>query len=501
MAENSNYQGVKDITDLLEAGIQDLFSSEKYMTWLRTMSKFHDYSLNNTLLITLQKPEATLVAGYTAWQKQFGRQVLKGEKGIKIIAPTTIKKKVEVDKLDSQTQQPILDEHGDPVKETCVTVIPSFKVVNVFDVSQTEGRELPTIGVDELSGNVQQFDTLFEALKLTSPVSLDFEQINGGAKGFYDPLKNRIVIQEGMSQVQTIKTAIHEISHAMLHGPEHPSPKPEWKIVMVSEGGTKVDFRCGFSSEADAEASAEADGWRFVDENAFEWRLEIEEDHNAEKIVQKNRQTKEAEAERVAYTVCQHYGIDTSDYSFAYIAGWSQDRDASELKSSLNTIRETASEMITKIDLHMKDLQKAHTAEAEHSKASVEEAVFLVGNSSFLEIHIASDGMWDYSLYDTMFSAVDGGRIGDSSTLDVNEACSEILKAHGLTGQKLTDYPRDEFERKLDAVSAEQFHKKEHAIPKMPEHHRKTPVLEDLRRKQQQVKSGTPRGEKIYERI
>ena len=302
MPENMQAQKVKDITDRLEAGIQELFNSEQYMNWLKTMSKFHSYSLNNTLLISFQMPEATLVAGYSAWQKQFGRQVLKGEKGIKILAPTPYKKTLETEKLDEITKKPILDENGNPVKEQQEVVIPAFKVVNVFDVSQTEGRELPTIGVDELSGTVAQYEQMFAALKRSCPVPVSFESIEGGAKGYYHQKEQRIALQKGMSQVQTIKTLIHEMAHQKLHAMP-PALLP---------------------SESD----------------------------------QKTRSEKEVEAESVAFTVCSHFGIDASDYSFAYIAGWSKNRSAPELKSSLGLIRDAATEMITQIEDNLREVQK-----------------------------------------------------------------------------------------------------------------------------------------------
>ena len=302
MADNTQYQKVKEITDQLEQGIQELFESEKYMAWLRTMSKFHDYSLNNTLLIAFQRPDATLVAGYTAWQKQFGRQVQKGEKAIKILAPAPYKEKVEMEKIDPITRTPVLDADGKPVTEVQEVTRPAFKVVSVFDVSQTEGREIPSLGVDELSGNVREYEMFFEALKRSCPVPMDFEEIEGSAKGYYHQMEQRIAIREGMSQVQTIKTAIHEMAHQRLHA--------------------------------------------------------INPLDTASEIVNQTRSSKEVEAESVAYTVCQHYGIETSDYSFAYVAGWSHGKETPELKASLNTIRKTANEMITEIDGHMLDVKR-----------------------------------------------------------------------------------------------------------------------------------------------
>ena len=365
MAESKSAQQVREITDKLEQGIKELFESERFKEYLRTMSKFYHYSFSNTLLIAMQKPEATYVAGYTSWQRNFDRQVMKGEKGIKILAPAPYKAKEEREKIDPSTQKPVLDADGKPVTETVEVMRPAFKVVSVFDISQTDGKELPDIIVDELSGSVENYAAFFEALKQESPAPIAFEDIPGGAKGYFSPVENRIAIQEGMSEIQTIKTAIHEIAHAKLHSIDRPEPEPSWKIVMISDGGTKRDFLSGFASETDANEAAEREGWRFVDENRFEWRLEVEEDTSAVQEMRKDRHTKEVEAESVAYTVCQRYGIETSDYSFGYIAGWSSDKETKELKGSLETIRKTAAEMIDSIDAKLKVLlaEKAQSAE------------------------------------------------------------------------------------------------------------------------------------------
>lgn len=365
MAESKSTQQVREITDKLEQGIKELFESERFKEYLRTMSKFYHYSFSNTLLIAMQKPEATYVAGYTSWQRNFDRQVMKGEKGIKILAPAPYKAKEERKKIDPSTQKPILDADGKPVTETVEVMRPAFKVVSVFDISQTDGKELPDIIVDELSGSVENYAAFFEALKQESPAPIAFEDIPGGAKGYFSPVENRIAIQEGMSEIQTIKTAIHEIAHAKLHSIDRPEPEPSWRIVMISDGGTKRDFLSGFASETEANEAAEHDGWRFVDENRFEWRLEVEEDTSAVQEMRKDRHTKEVEAESVAYTVCQRYGIETSDYSFGYIAGWSSDKETKELKGSLETIRKTAAEMIDSIDAKLKVLlsEKSQSAE------------------------------------------------------------------------------------------------------------------------------------------
>ena len=241
MAESKQYDRVKEITDQLEAGISELFSSEQYKQWLTTMSRFHDYSLNNTLLIAMQKPDATLVAGYTTWKNQFGRQVNKGEKAIRILAPTPYKQKVEVDKTDPNTGEILMNPDGSHQKEIQEVLRPAFKVVSVFDVSQTDGRELPSLGVNELTGDVAQFDMFFEALKRTCPVPIGFEQIPGGAKGYYHQLEKRIAILEGMSQIQTVKTAIHEMAHQKLHANDPDRKNSDQNLEQISRGGKEVE--------------------------------------------------------------------------------------------------------------------------------------------------------------------------------------------------------------------------------------------------------------------
>ena len=299
---------LKEITDRLEQGIAELFDSERYREYLKVMSKFHNYSFNNTLLIAMQKPDASLVAGFSAWKNNFGRNVMKGQKGIKIIAPSPFKIRQEVEKIDPHTQKPIIGKDGKPVTEEKEVKIPAYKVVSVFDVSQTEGKELPDIAVDELTGDVDRYKDFFAALEKTSPVPIAFENIGGGSHGYYHLEDKRIAINEGMSELQTLKTAIHEIAHAKLHDIDLNAPKDEQQ--------PHVD-----------------------------------------------RRTREVEAESVAYTVCQHYGLDTSDYSFGYVAGWSSGRELSELKSSLETIRSAAAEIINSIDENLAELQKAQDKE------------------------------------------------------------------------------------------------------------------------------------------
>ena len=299
---------LKEITDRLEQGIAELFDSERYREYLKVMSKFQNYSFRNTVLIAMQKPDASLVAGFSAWKNNFERNVMKGQKGIKIIAPSPYKIKQEMQKIDPHTQKPVIGKDGKPVTEEKEVTIPAYKVVSVFDVSQTEGKELPDIAVDELTGDVDRYKDFFAALEKTSPVPIAFENIEGGSHGYYHLEDKRIAINEGMSELQTLKTAIHEIAHAKLHDIDLNAPKDEQQ--------PHVD-----------------------------------------------RRTREVEAESVAYTVCQHYGLDTSDYSFGYVAGWSSGRELSELKSSLETIRSAAAEIINSIDENLAELQKAQDKE------------------------------------------------------------------------------------------------------------------------------------------
>ena len=302
---------MKEITDRLEQGIMGVFESERYAEYLRTMSKFHDYSLNNTILIAMQG--GSLVKGYRQWEKEFDRHVKPGEKAIKILAPAPYKVKKEREKIDPDTQKPVIGADGKPVMETQEITIPAYKVVSVFDVSQTEGKELPALSVSELVGDVEQYQDFFAALERTSPFTMGFEVLSGGAKGrcYYE--ENRIAIHEGMSELQNIKSAIHEISHATMH--------------------------------------------------------DIDPDDPA----RPNRRTREVQAESVAYVVCQHYGLDTSDYSFGYVAGWSSGKELAELKGSLETIRSTATKLIETIDRNFAEIQKEKAAVQEQETQPIQQ--------------------------------------------------------------------------------------------------------------------------------
>ena len=453
---------MKEITDRLETGTQELFESERYKAYLTTMSKFHSYSFNNTLLIAMQGGQ--LVAGYNKWRDDFHRNVKKGEKAIKILAPAPFKAKKEVQKLDAQGR-PVMGKDGKPVTEVQEIQVPAFKIVSVFDVSQTEGEPLPSIGVEELTGSVERYGEFFKALEQTSPVPIGFEDIPGGSHGYYHLTEKRIAIQEGMSELQTLKTAIHEIAHSKLHAIDPEAP--------AIEQADRPDSR-----------------------------------------------TREVQAESVAYAVCQHYGLDTSDYSFGYVAGWSSGKDLKELKASLETIRTTAHELITTIDGHLAQLQKERQAQQEQPQAAPleqaaeqpdpdsvfsklspeqqqemtdsvkamlqtlidadlkstgevsqgtkeaaqaqgftiagdgtleqaeapQEAAYRLESGDYLYIQTSETG-YDYTLYGPDYKELDGGQL-DNSSLSLAEAGKEILAIHELpagtmeplTGDRLDDF-------------------------------------------------------------
>ncbi|WP_202193722.1 YodL domain-containing protein [Roseburia faecis] len=323
---NTEKQRVQELTDKLEQGLQDLFNSDSYRNYLSTMSKFHNYSFNNTLLIAMQKPDATLVAGYKAWQKNFERHVNKGEKAIRILAPAPYKIKEERDKIDPVTQELLLDKDGNPQKEEVEITIPAFRAVSVFDLSQTDGKPIPELTAKELLSDVEGYQDMIRAVEAISPVPIELEEIAGDSKGYYDREAKRIAVQENMSESQTLKTMIHEVAHSKLHSKE------------------------------------------------------VEQDEQK----RKDRNTKEVEAESVAYTVCQHFGIDTSDYSFGYIAGWSSGRDTKELRSSMDTIRRTASELITGIEEQLQELQRDREVSQEQTK----ESILLIQNTDLSEFSL-----------------------------------------------------------------------------------------------------------------
>lgn len=457
---------MKEITDRLETGTQELFESERYKAYLTTMSKFHSYSFNNTLLIAMQGGQ--LVAGYNKWRDDFHRNVKKGEKAIKILAPAPFKAKKEVQKLDAQGR-PVMGKDGKPVTEVQEIQVPAFKIVSVFDVSQTEGEPLPSIGVEELTGSVERYGEFFKALEQTSPVPIGFEDIPGGSHGYYHLTEKRIAIQEGMSELQTLKTAIHEIAHSKLHAIDPEAP--------AIEQADRPDSR-----------------------------------------------TREVQAESVAYAVCQHYGLDTSDYSFGYVAGWSSGKDLKELKASLETIRTTAHELITTIDGHLAQLQKERQAQQEQPQAAPleqaaeqpdpdsvfsklspeqqqemtdsvkamlqtlidadlkstgevsqgtkeaaqaqgftiagdgtleqaeapQEAAYRLESDDYLYIQTSETG-YDYTLYGPDYKELDGGQL-DNSDLTLAEAGKEILAIHELPAGAMEPLTGDRLDGFLEAT-------------------------------------------------
>ena len=369
-------QKVKEITDKLEEGLKELFESEKYKNYLSTMSKFHNYSFNNTLLISLQKPDASLVCGYQAWQKNFNRHVKKGEKAIRILAPAPYKIKEERDKLDPVTGEMVFDENGMPQKEEVEVKIPAFRVVSVFDVSSTEGEPLPELEAQELLSTVDGYEDFIKAITYVAPVPISFEDIPGDSKGYFNAEENRIAVQEGMSESQTLKTLVHETAHSMLH-----------------------------NKEINQDILAPA----------------------------KDRNTKEVEAEGIAFTVCSRFGIDTSSYSFNYIGGWSSGRDMKELKSSLDTIRRTSSELITGIEEQLKEIQR----DREIMKEQEKESLLLIQNSDLSEYSLVNvRGMDVAEIVEALSDMNDDDRLSIAAYLEsrgawVTEIGSQDTKEFG----------------------------------------------------------------------
>ena len=405
MAENtkqSNKERLKDITDSIERGIEELFQSDKYAEYLRTMSRFHKYSVNNTMLIYMQKPDATLVAGFNKWRDQFERNVMKGEKGIKIIAPTPYKKKIEQEKRDPDTNLPILDADGKVIIEEKEIKIPMFKPVTVFDVSQTDGKPLPQLASD-LSGNVQNYDVFMEALRRSSPVPIEIIPIRDGSDGYFSLDNQKISIREGMSEVQTVSAVVHEIAHSKLHNQkkiEEPKNAPKYQEVEI------FDVPALFSNGRIALADIPEGLYRYdlrgsdydpgmpvtVEQNVTvnhagaiitakpldlgeDGRLYLTEDEGLNFVggeismqrffneQQKDRNTEEVEAESISFAVCAYYGIATGENSFGYIATWSKDKELKELRASLETINKTSSELITDIDRNYAEIMKEREAE------------------------------------------------------------------------------------------------------------------------------------------
>ena len=504
----TNRERLQQITAGIEQGIKELFESEKYMRYLSVMSRFHRYSVNNTMLIYMQKPDATLVAGYNKWKNQFERHVKRGEHGITIIAPTPFKKKIEEQKLDPDTKAPILDAEGKAVMEEKEIEIPMFRPVKVFDVSQTDGKPLPELA-SSLSGNVQNYEAFMEALRRSVPVPLSVEPMAANMDGYFSPDQQRIAIREGMSEVQTVSAAVHEIAHSKLHDPKKYEAEPTWKIVMVSGGGVKHDYRLDFATEEEAEQAAAEDDWRYVDENQFEWRLEVEEDLTAVKQAVKNRNTEEVEAESISYAVCQYYGIQTGENSFGYIANWSQGKELPELRASLETINKAAGELIADIDRHYKVICKERgidltaqpeqavpqqeatpgpapevsiqqpteeTPDAPSPSAEAQEALLMLDDTTYLHVQLCDTG-WDYTLYDVAtMKQLDGGQL-DAPELPLSTAALKICEMHDMGGQSIQYAPLSMIET-LQEAAVQQMQAADKAaapettqLPDAPEQH------------------------------
>ena len=450
----TNRERLQEITAGIEQGIKELFESEKYMRYLSVMSKFHRYSVNNTMLIYMQRPDATLVAGFNKWKNQFERHVKKGEHGITIIAPTPYKKKIEEMKRDPDTHAPILDADGKAVMEEKEIEIPMFRPVKVFDVSQTDGKPLPELA-SSLSGTVPHYEAFMEALRRSAPVPIEFEPMAGNMDGYFSSEQRRIAIREGMSEVQTVSAAVHETAHSKLHDPKKYEIEQSWKVVMDSGGGTVRDFQSGFATEVEAEQFATEMGWRFVDENRFEWRLEVQEDLTAVKQAAKNRNTEEVEAESISYAVCQYFGIQTGENSFGYIASWSKDKELKELRASLETINKTSCELINDIERNYKEICKERgidltaapepeqtspqaAEEVSQPSAEYQEALLVLDDATYLHVQPCDTG-WDYTLYDVAtMKQMDGGQL-DGPDMGRSAAVSHICKDLGL-GDKSIKY-------------------------------------------------------------
>ena len=451
----TNRERLQEITAGIEQGIKELFESEKYMRYLSVMSKFHRYSVNNTMLIYMQRPDATLVAGFNKWKNQFERHVKKGEHGITIIAPTPYKKKIEEMKRDPDTHAPILDADGKAVMEEKEIEIPMFRPVKVFDVSQTDGKPLPELA-SSLSGTVPHYEAFMEALRRSAPVPIEFEPMDENMDGYFSSEQQRIAIREGMSEVQTVSAAVHETAHSKLHDPKKYEIEQSWKVVMDSGGGTVRDFQSGFATEVEAEQFATEMGWRFVDENRFEWRLEVQEDLTAVKQAAKNRNTEEVEAESISYAVCQYFGIQTGENSFGYIASWSKDKELKELRASLETINKTSCELINDIERNYKEICKERgidlTAKQGPEQADIpQETLFLLDDATYLHIQPCDTG-WDYTLYDKeTMRELDGGQL-DTPKLSRSAAVQQICEGLELENPSIQDAPLSMIETLQDAA-------------------------------------------------
>ena len=474
MAEKqTNKDRLKEITDSIEAGIKELFQSEKYTQYLRTMSRFHHYSVNNTMLIHIQKPDATLVAGFNKWKNEFSRNVMRGEKGIKIIAPTPFKKMVEEEKLDPDTKLPMCDADGNIIMEEKEIRIPMYKPVTVFDVSQTEGKPLPTLAAD-LKGDVRHYEVFMEALRRSSPVPMAFEQLAPNLDGYFSPKEQRIAIREGMSEVQTVSAAVHEITHAKLHNYKEKDAidnKEQYEQVeifgqpalfsnkRVDRSKLPEDLFCydlrGSNDDPGKPSILESfvavnragsiitaseielpekgyldlnDSLNFLSEESS-LRAFYEKAHPDK--VEKDRRTEEVEAESVSYAVCAYYGIETGENSFGYIASWSKGKELKELRASLETIRATADGLIGDIDRHFKEICKEQGLDLSGEEPCQNEQFYKVNEAQYLHVQRCDDG-YDYTFYNAADKAtLDGGQLDDPD-LSIREAAEKICSMHDV---------------------------------------------------------------------
>ena len=481
MAENkpTNRERLREITDGIEQGIKELFESEKYMRYLSVMSRFHRYSVNNTMLIYMQKPDATLVAGYNKWKDQFERHVKKGEHGITIIAPTPYKKKIEEQKLDPDTKAPILDKDGKIVTEEKEIEIPMFRPVKVFDVSQTDGKPLPELA-SSLSGNVPNYEAFMEALRRSAPVPITFEAMAADTDGYFSADHQKIAIRQGMSEVQTVSATVHEIAHSKLHNQkkiqiandeqyqeielfDKPGLFSNGRIVRdnLPEGVYCYDLR---GSDYDPGEPVCVEERVVVNhagsvllteplELAEDGRLMLTEEEGLNFVggfstlaqflqeQRKDRHTEEVEAESISYAVCKYFGIETGENSFGYIASWSQGKELKELRASLETINKTSGTLISDIERHYKEICKERGIDPNAKKepemavldaeANQQEALFLIDDATYLHIQPCDSG-WDYTIYDAAsMKELDGGQL-DMPELSRMKAVLQICDDNDL---------------------------------------------------------------------
>ena len=496
MAENkpTNRERLQEITAGIEQGIKELFESEKYMRYLSVMSKFHRYSVNNTMLIYMQKPEATLVAGFNKWKNQFERHVKKGEHGITIIAPTPYKKKIEEMKRDPDTHAPILDADGKAVMEEKEIEIPMFRPVKVFDVSQTDGKPLPELS-SSLSGTVPHYEAFLEALRRSAPVPIEFEPMAANTDGYFSPDQQRIAIREGMSEVQTVSATVHEIAHSKLHNQkkiqidndeqyqevelfEKPALFSNGRISRddLPEGVYCYDLR-GSDDDPGSPICVEervvvnhagsvilTAPLEFPEEGRLYFTDETGLNFNGGMLTlsqflqeqKKDRRTEEVEAESISYAVCQYFGIQTGENSFGYIASWSKGKELKELRASLETINKTSCELINNIERHYKEICKergiALTAKQEPEQADIpQEALFLLNDATYLHIQPCDTG-WDYTLYDKeTMRELDGGQL-DAPKLSRSAAVQQICEGLELENPSIQDAPLSMIETLQDAA-------------------------------------------------